>query len=476
MGSITSALLNASGAMDAMEKAMGVIQNNVVNAGTPGYVSQTLTLKASSFDPAQQLWGGVEAGTVLNSRSQYAEANVWNQNSALGSATQQASSLSALQNIFSISGDGGIPAALSSLYSAFSAWSNNPSDTTAQQQVLSAAQGAAQAFNQAATGTQQLEQQTDTQIQTSVAQINNLSAQIATYNGEIRTGGATDGGLQAQVYSTLESLSGLANVQVHQESDGTFTVLLDGQSPLVIGTTAQPLAVQYPSAPNSAYPGAAPSAHIVATDGSDITQQVTAGQLGGLLQFRNGDIPSVLGDESQQGSLNQLAQTIADRVNQLLQSGQTSSGASGTPLFSYSAGSPTNVAGSLALAANIIGTQLAPVDPGPPAAANGIAAKLAGLSSPTAAADMINGESYTEFYAGIATHIGSSAASASAAQSTSSDLLAQAQNLRAQVSGVSLNDQAALLTQYQRCYEAAASMIQAINTTTQYLMNSVTNL
>ncbi len=475
MGSLTSSLITASNAMDAMEQAMGVIQNNVVNASTPGYVTQTPTLNARSFDPSENIWGGVEAGAVMSSRNQYAEENVWNQNNLLGSATQQSASLSALQNIFGISAQSGIPAALSSIYSAFSAWSSNPGDTNSQQQVLSAAQGVAQAFNQASTGVQQLEQQTGGQLQSTVAQINQLTGQIASYNGQIRTA-AHDGGLQAQLYNTLETLSGLANVQVQTESDGTVTVLLNGQVPLVLGTTQQQLEVSYPPGQNQTYPGATPDAQITTSSGTDVTQQATGGQLGGLLQFRNTTLPSIIGDGSQQGSLNQLAQSFADRVNQLLQSGQTVGGSAGSALFSYDPTSPTSAAATLAENATLTGSQLAAADPGPPAIANGIASQLAALSSSNNQADMVDGQSYTDFYGSIATQIGNEAGTASGTQSTQSDLLAQAQNLRAQVSGVSLNDQAAHLMQFQQSYEAAAQMISVINTTTQYLMNSLSTL
>ena len=183
--------------MNAMEQAMAVVQNNVANASTPGYVTQSLTLNAQAFEPADNLWGGVQPGAIQSSRNQYAEENVWNQSTLLGSSKQQATSLSALQNIFNVAGDSGIPGALSGLSSAFSAWSSTPSDTTAQQQVVVAAQGLAQAFNQAASGVEQLRSQTDQQLQSTVTQINNVTAQIAGINGQIRTGSAGDAGLQA---------------------------------------------------------------------------------------------------------------------------------------------------------------------------------------------------------------------------------------------------------------------------------------
>jgi flagellar hook-associated protein 1 FlgK len=184
-------------------------------------------------------------------------------------------------------------------------------------------------------------------------------------------------------------------------------------------------------------------------------------------------LPSIIGNGSQQGSLNQLAQAFADRVNQLLVSGQTASGAAGSALFSYNSTAPTSIAATFAENSSLAGSDLAAVDPGPPAVVNGIASHLAALSSPTNSTDMVNGQSYTDFYGSIATQIGNQASTASSNQSTQSNLLAQAQNLRAQVSGVSLNDQAAILLQFQQAYQAAAQMISVINTTTQYLMNSI---
>lgn len=479
MSSLFAALNTASNSLDAMEQAMGVIQNNVTNASTPGYVTQTLNLSANAFNPSDSLWGGVQVDGVQSSRNLYAEESVWNQNQLLGSATQQSSSLSSLESSFDVSGQSGIPAALSSLYSAFSAWSNSPSDATSQQQVITAAQGIAQAFNQTASSVQQTESQTDQQLTSTVNQINQLGSQIAAMNGEIRSGDSNDAGLQANLYNTLEQLSNLTNISVQSQSDGTVTVLMDGQIPLVLGTTLTQIQVTYLGSAGAPNPGAPGDAHIMTGTGQDVTSVVSGGQLAALLQFRNVTLPSVIGDGQQQGSLNQLAQAVADRVNTLLTSGQSSSGpppVSGVPLFTYNAGTPTAVASTLAVAPNISGSQLAAIDPGPPVAANGIASQLAQLSAPQDPADLVNGMSYTDYYSNIASGIGDQASSASAAQQTQTQLLTQAQNMRAQVSGVSLNDQAAQLLQFQQGYEASAEMITSINTTTQYLLTMMQDL
>ncbi len=471
MSSLFAALGTATNALDVLEKAIGVVQNNVSNANTPGYVTQTPTFVARPFDPAGNVWGGVDSGAVRDARDIYAEQAVWNSSQQAGWASEQASSLAALESVFDVSGASGIPGALSQLSAAFSGWSANPTDATARQQVLTAAQYFSQSLNQASSGAETIRSQTDQRLATTVGQINQYAAQIATINGQIRQGAGADAGLQSQLYNAIEQLSGLAPVTVRKESDGTATVLLGGQSPLVIGQKASPLQLAYPAAgATDPYPNAAPDAQLLSADGHDVTALATSGQLGGLIAFRNMAIPSVLGDSQQQGSLNQLAQGVADRVNGLLTSGQLSAGpppVPGVALFSYSAASPTQAAATLDVNPSITAAQLAA---GTASSANSVASQLAALATSHNAADQINGLNYTDFYSGMVSGIGQQAASASATSEAQTQLLTQAQNLRAQVSGVSLNDQAALLMQFQQGYQAAAQMITVINNITQSLL------
>jgi len=476
VSSLFASLTTASNALDVIGQAIGVVQNNVSNASTPGYVNQSLDLTASAFDASGNLWGGVHARGVDSSRNVFAEQAVWNANEQAGQSSQQASSLDALQQFFSVSGTSGVPAALSGVYSAFSAFSANPTDATSRQQVISAANTFAQTINETATNVEQLRSQTDTQISGAVAQINNLTAQIAVANADIQQGGSKDAGVQTQLYNSIEKLSNLVPVSVLTASDGTATVLLGGQSPLVTGSTSHPLSVTAASEQAATIPNATPDTAIQTDQGVDVTSLSNQGQLGGLLSFRNTTIPSVIGDDQQQGSLNQLANTFADRVNTLLTNGQVSAGppaVAGQPLFTYTAGTPTEVASSLAVSPAITASTLAAIAPGPPAVANGTATQLANLSTSQDSADQINNLSYTAFYSSVAAGIGQSQSNAASNQQTQAQLLTQAQTMRAQVSGVSLNDQASLLMQYQQSYQAAAQVISVINSVTQSLLSTM---
>ena len=474
MSSLFAALGTAGNALDALEQAMGVVQNNVANATVPGYVTQTLQLNSASFDPAKNQWGGVLAGNVQSSRNSFAETSVWNANQQVGLSSQQASNLQSIQSQFDVTGNSGIPKALSTLYSAFSAWSTTPTSSTAQGQVLAAAQGVAQAFNSTASNLDAIRTQARQQTQSVVTQVNQLSSQIASINGQIRQGGQNDGGLQAQLYTDLENLSNLVDMSAQFQSDGTVSVLMGGQVPLVTGETQTVLSVS--TANPSGSSNAPPDQQILTATGANVTSKVEQGQLGGLLNITNAVLPSILGNAGNQGSLNQLAQGIADRVNTLLTSGRTSSGTAGVPLFSYTANSPTSTAQTLTVNSAITPSQLAAVDPGPPSVANGIADQLSQLENPSTAANMINGQSYAGFYSSIASNAGSLQASAAQTLQTQTNTLTQAQSARAQVSGVSLNAQAAALLEFQDAYQASAQALSTIKNAISYLMQTMQSI
>ncbi|MCU1260589.1 MAG: flagellar hook-associated protein FlgK, partial [Bryobacterales bacterium] len=299
-----------------------------------------------------------------------------------------------------------------------------------------------------------------------------LARQIQGYNVDRQNSGQNDAGLDAKVSSALENLSQIANISTSTAPDGTTTVLLGGQTPLVIG--AQSFSIQTGYAPAGttlpANPNGLPAFQIEDQAGNDITTQITEGKLAGLLQVRNSTLPSIQGDRSQQGSLNQVAQAFADRVNSLLTSGQITTGPppqAGIPLFTYNPGDPTNIAKSLTVNSAISAGQIAVIDPGPPASSNGIANQLTQIAQGTNAQDQINGLSFTAFVGQIASTVGGQLATATSNQDLQQQSVAQAKSLQSQLSGVSLDAEAVKLLQYQRAYDATAKLISILDQVTQ---------
>ena len=169
-----------------------------------------------------------------------------------------------------------------------------------------------------------------------------------------------------------------------------------------------------------------------------------------------------------------MAQQFADRVNQLLTSGNISDGPppqTGVPLFTYDAANPTNVAQTISVNPAATADQLAAIDPGPPEVANGIPLALSQLATPQSAQDEIDGQSYMEFYGNMASAIGRRLQDATNDQQASQASVAQAKNLRQQQSGVDLDAEAVTLLQFQRAYDANSRLISILNELSQEAVN-----
>lgn len=460
--------------MSALDLALTVTQNNVTNSSTPGYATQTLNLDAMPFDPAGGLDGGVIAGNVQSSRNEFAEEAVNRAQTALGTATQQASSLTAVQNALNLSGTNGIPTTLGNLYSSFSAWSEDPESVSTQQAVMTSAQQVVASFQTTVSGLQQVQQSTETQIGQTVNQINAYAQQLQADNVQIANGDRNDASLDANIHNTLENLSQLVNFTYTVGNDGEVTVLAGGQTPLVVDQQQYNISdvIAAPSTASGS-PGVPPTATILDSAGRDITSQIAGGQLGGLLNTHNQVLASLLGDSTQPGTLNQLAQAFADRVNQLLGQGNVSDGpppVAGSALFSYDTSNATNVAATLAIDPSASASTLAAIDPGPPEVSNGIALDLAGLAN-TDPNDQIDSVSYVQYFGNIASGVGQQLSDASDQQIVQQQVVAQAQSVRQQMSGVSLDAQAALMVQYQRAYQANAEVFQILNSLTLTAVN-----
>ncbi|MBZ5575944.1 MAG: flagellar hook-associated protein FlgK [Acidobacteriia bacterium] len=478
MANLLSTLYNSSNALSAYDRVLEVTQTNVANASTPGYAKQSLRMEALPFDPSLGLTGGVTTGQMESARNEYAERAVRRQSSGLGRQQQAASSLTDLQSIFDISGNTGIPAALNKFYQAVSSWGQTPGSTPARQAVIDRASDVAQTFQSAATQLVTLANDTATQINDTVTQVNKLVGQIGVYNRTIlETGSATrDMGMDAQVHATLEDLSRLVDFTSTQQADGTTTILLGGSAPLLIGDhqyalRADLLTPDDPPPVNANAPGAV---RLLTPDGTDVTARVADGQLRALLDMRNTILPSYTGDSYQAGSLNQMAKQFADRVNDVLTSGYSSDGpppVAGVPLFVYDAANATNMARTTAVDPNVTPDQLPAIDPGPPYVSNGIPLALSQLALPSDDADRINGVSYSEFYGQMAANAGSSLQSAKNGVQVQQSLLAQAQNQRSQLSGVSLDEEALTLVEFQRAYQANSRVITVLNDLTQEVIN-----
>ena len=450
MGSLMTSLLNTAHALTVYQDALNVTENNVVNANTPGYAKQTASFEALPFDVTVGLPGGVTAGPAQSSRDGFAEQSVRDQQTASNYYQQKVADLTPLQSYFDLSSSSGIAPSISALFNSFSQLSVNPNDAVSRQSVLNDAATVAQNFNYAANGLLAEGSNIDDQTRSVVDNINQLAGEIANINqqGRVDPGGSVDAGVDAQLNSALEQLSQLVNYTALQQPDGTVTVYVGGQTPLVVGDQVHTIQGDFSN----------PQTAIRSSEGADISAQISGGKLSALLADKNNALPSYVSD------LNTLAQSLADQVNGALQNGLDQNGAApAQDLFTYN----VNNGAATTLAVNsLTPDQIAAALPGAPGG-NGNALALANLAN----AKTTNGYTFAQFYGNLGGRVGSDLSSAQDAATTKASLLNQAQSLRQQVSGVSLDEEAQNMMEYQRSYQAMSKMFGVLNSLTDTLMN-----
>ena len=472
MGNLFTALNSASQSLQAFERALDVTENNVTNANSPGYAEQVPQLISESFQSNAGVEDGGIAEVTQDTRSTYADTAVQQQLSLQGLYQQLQTTLAPIQNVFDVSTSSAIPSALNQLFQSFSQWATSPGDTAYQNGVIDAAQQVASAFQQSAAQLNQIQTSNAQDIQSTVAQINQDAAAIQSDNQEVAQSSQPNAGLSAQLESSLENLSSLANIQVVNGIGGQVTVLFGGQTALVEGTQVNAIQAVNNTASTTGNPGAAPLISIEDSDGNDITSEVTAGSLAAQLSVQNNLLPSLIGGGQQVGGLNTLAQSLADSVNNLLAQGSTTTTQpyeAGSPLFSYNASAPAGIASSLA-ATDITGSELAAASTSPTFVANGIANELAGLDS---AGNGPDGEGFTGYFSELAATVGNAVNNANTEATAQTQLVAQAKSLQQQISGVSLDEEASRLVQLQSSYDASSKVVTVIDDTLQTLLSMI---
>ena len=189
-------------------------------------------------------------------------------------------------------------------------------------------------------------------------------------------------------------------------------------------------------------------------------------------------LPSYIGDGTQAGEVNTLALQFAQRVNSLLTAGNQSDGPPPVPAwhsFSTTLPTTTNAALSLQVDPSVTPDQLSAISPGPPEVSNGVPLALSQMANPTDPNDEVGGVSYAQYYGNIAASVGRNVGTATNMVQTQQSAVAQAQNVRQQLSGVSLDEEATILVQFQRAYEANSKLISVLNQLTEDTINILPN-
>ena len=450
MPGLFASLSMASRSLEAQRAGLDVAGQNIANLNTPGYSRRRLDLAEVANGT-----GGVEVLGTRAMRDRVLDARV---RTAIPDESREGAIVGTLALVETAIGapGRGLDGNLAAFFDAFSALSVDPTSTVARDGVILQGQQLATAFRATAARLTDGVRLADNGVRDAVGQLNSLTDQIAALNEAIAAANGVDvDALKDRQRTAIEELSGLTAVSVLSRADGGVDVTVPSGRALVIGGSHYDVTIG----------AGAGGLATLSLGGATITNEITNGTIGGLLHARDTLIPGY------QTRLDELAYGVAQEVNTLHQGGFDQNGAAGTAFFTP----PATVAGAAAafsVSAPIQGNPslVAASQTGAPGN-NQVALAIAALR----AQPVLSGGtmSVTDAWAQLAYHVGSDADSARAEQGSLNDVLSQVERLRDQVSGVSLDEEAAQMMKFQRAYEANAKFFTVADEMLQTLMRTV---
>ena len=453
--SLESVLNSSASGLDSVSRRIATVSQNVANAGTAGYVRETVDVNSVA---AAGQGMGVRTGVATRSVDERLQSDAL---AASATVVGQQTQSDALASIDAASGTPGagfdISSLLGTLRDGFTALQSDPSNAAQQRAVVDGADALARGVNTLAKAVSDARQSAQDSAVSDVAAANSALHDIGTLSDQIiaaKNNGTSTADLEDQRDRSIGTLSDLTGARVLRQANGDALAIAGGVV-LPLRSTTGPLALASatlaPDTPAAAVPQ-------LSLDGVPVAGQPVGGRIGANLSLRDSTLPGL------QGGVDQFAQSLAARFNLqglplftgadgtvpavptpgFAQSLQVSAAAVATPSITRDGTSPAGAAGSTALINNVLDKVLGSAPGSLVATASALVSRNAGLAADAA----------------------SKLATGQAVQASLDKKLADG-------TGVSLDTETADLVRLQNAYAANAKVITAAQAMWTQLLDAV---
>lgn len=312
--SISVASKIAYTALSSAQVQMNVTSANIANADTVGYSRKTAT-------QTSLVTAGMGTGTAVTGISgtvdKFLFKSLMSATSELGAATVSDSYADRLQSLFgSTSSDSGSSLAnsIASLETALTELADTPESATLKAQAVSALDAVVSQLRSTSSGIQSLRGDTDDAIDDALDGVNEKLKTLDSLNEQIAQASAVGqptADLMDQRNTALSELASSMDVTYYVNSDNQLRVYTAGGQ-VLLDTEAH--AVSYAS---TASVSAGTVFGAISVNGVDVTNQITSGSIGGLIDLRDNVLPAA------QNELDELAGQLADALNAVSNQGTT---------------------------------------------------------------------------------------------------------------------------------------------------------
>jgi flagellar hook-associated protein 1 FlgK len=462
----------------AQQRALDVTTHNIANASTEGYTRQEAVLEAAEPIANVSVWGMIFPGQVgqgVTVASYRRIRDVFNDSQLRDSLAKQSSEDVRYRELHGIEltmpepSDNGLQALTQQFFTAWHDVGNSPESIAARQALAQSGASLTNAFNHAATSLANQRTNDDTELTAGVAEVNQITSQIAALNQQI--GDTVLAGAQLDPVTMAVLKPGQAPNDLLDKRDK----LLDDLSKLVNVTSVTIDDQQRATVVVAGLTVVVPVTGATAITRAQVDAAFASGALAGGKLHGLEDAWNNMLDESNPTSfaaqLNVLAQSIHDAVNAQHALGTDLNGTAGGLFFDFtSPTAPPGAASRLTMAAGILASPAtiaaAKAGEGPGSAGN--------ANAMIALQDAVTTGSTTfkDYYNGLQSGLGTQALTAKRGLDAQAIVVNGLNDRRQQASGVSLDEEMANMIKFQHAYSAASRVLSAMDDNLSKLINS----
>jgi len=314
----------------AAQRALATTSHNIANANTEGYSRQRVEF---SSRPAESttvgyVGQGVKTSSIERINDSFVQTRLIDTSSESHRVSTYHEMISRIDTMMAEE-DAGLASSQSTFFDSLQDLNTNPTSVGARQSMINAGDNLVARYNGMQNQFSALQGETNNRIHSTVEDINALAENIAALNNTIVRAGGVNGQtvpsdlLDQRDQELLELSKRIAVTAIHQ-GDGSISVVIgkgltmvSNDRALVLSEVADPLS---PEKTQIALNGGALGMRI-------ISDQLTGGEMGGLLDFRREALDQSMNE------LGRLATVLADKFNEQHVQGLTLEGDRGSDFF-----------------------------------------------------------------------------------------------------------------------------------------------
>ncbi len=317
---------NSVSALLTFQRALATTSHNIANVNTEGYSVQRAELvsRPTSGSAAGFIGNGVDIATVKRMRDQFLEVEIRSNTSTFEYFDMLYGFARRVESVLG-DPDTGLNQTFNDFFSAVETVANDPSSLAARSAMVGSGQMLVGQFHLLHQALQSIGSELNGELRNVVSEINSFGNSIAKINRDIvfaqsRASNQPPNDLLDKRDQLILELSKLVDVSTVALDDGSVSVSVGNGQSLVLGFESQPLSVtNNPLDPSRL--------EMTVGFGTEITESLTGGRIGGLLGFRDQMLDPAF------NGLGRVAIGLAETFNQQHQLGQDLDGVLGQVFF-----------------------------------------------------------------------------------------------------------------------------------------------